>query len=256
MRRVAVWLLSTFVAGLVALGAPAAALACSGAPAVTAADLQAHTGTIAVVRVVDRFGQRGRPRGIVVALEDALRGRADPLIRLERPRQALGICHDMFTVRTGRRLLVAFDVQPLTGGGSLSPAWTVEDDGTLGAIYAVADARGGPDGTGDRRRPRDRARGRRRHGDRPCRDRRGRALARAGCLRRGRPAPARPRRVSARVTRRTTRWPCRGHAGGRSGGRPRTARAAPRVGRRLDDYETSYAGRLRRGRRSRRRSGS
>lgn len=125
---------------LLALGALAAAgvvpaHACSGAPAVLAADLEAHLGPIVVARVVERNGRPPGPRSITLAVEESLRGAGPELITLERPRQAAGVCHDAFTAWRNARLLVAFELRPLAGGGPLMPAWTVRRDGSLARIY-------------------------------------------------------------------------------------------------------------------------
>lgn len=119
---------------LVAAGA-APASACSGAPAVVAADLEAHLGPIVVARVVERNGRPPGPRSITLAVEESLRGAGPDLITLERPRQAAGVCHDAFTVWRKARLLIAFELRPLAGGGPLMPAWTVRRDGSLAGIY-------------------------------------------------------------------------------------------------------------------------
>lgn len=110
-------------------------VACSGAPAVLAADLEAHLGPIVVARVVERNGRPPGPRAITLAVEESLRGAGPDLITLERPRQAAGVCHDAFTVWRNARLLVAFELRPLAGGGPLMPAWTVRRDGSLARIY-------------------------------------------------------------------------------------------------------------------------
>lgn len=121
--------------GLLAGAGAGPALGCSGAPAVLAPDLEAHLGRIVVARVVERNVGPPGPPGITLAVEETLRGAGPDLLTIERPRQAAGVCHDAFTVWRNTRLLVAFDLRPLAGGGPLMPAWTVRRDGTLGGIY-------------------------------------------------------------------------------------------------------------------------
>ena len=121
--------------GAIAAGGTAPVHACSGAPGVLAADLEAHLGPIVVARVVERNGRPPGPRAITLAVEESLRGAGPDLITLERPRQAAGVCHDAFTAWRNARLLVAFELRPLAGGGPLMPAWTVRRDGSLAAIY-------------------------------------------------------------------------------------------------------------------------
>lgn len=128
-------LLAATSIALLSAAAPAPVAACSGADAVLAADLEAHVGWVVVARVVERNGRPPGPRGISLAVEETLRGAGPDLVTVERPRQAVGVCHDAFTVWRRTRLLLAFDLRPLAGGGPLMPAWVVRPDGTLQGIY-------------------------------------------------------------------------------------------------------------------------
>ena len=128
--------LATAVACIAVLGAPGPVQACSGAAPVLADELLHHPGSIAVVRVLGRSGRGERVRSVTLGVEELLRGSMNPVVRLERPFGAIGVCHDLFTggiLRT--RMLVAFAVHRDDQGLVLTPAWDVTKDGHLQAIY-------------------------------------------------------------------------------------------------------------------------
>jgi hypothetical protein len=130
----AAMLLALGLAGVGGLARPAPALACSGADPVSADALMASPGPILVVKVIQRFGRLAeQPRTIVLGVEEELRGVSPSIIRLERPRQAAGVCHDLFTGTVGTRMLVALGVR--TQGLILSPAWLLTDQDELEPIY-------------------------------------------------------------------------------------------------------------------------
>jgi hypothetical protein len=139
------------LAGLVR---PAPVLGCSGADPVTADALLAHPGPILVVKVIQRFGRLAeQPRSIVLGVEEELRGLSPSVIQLQRPAQAAGVCHDLFTGTIGTRMLVALGVH--TQGLVLSPAWLLDDQDRLHPIYdadvpwpTLADAREALDAPG------------------------------------------------------------------------------------------------------------
>lgn len=140
MARLRAIAVAPALAVLVALGAvaalaPSPVAACSGAPAVLAEDLEAHPGRVLVARVVERPRRVTAPRAVTLVVEESLRGAGPDLVVLERPREAVGVCHDVFTVWRNARVLIALDVRPLAGGGPLTPAWLVRKDGTLEKIY-------------------------------------------------------------------------------------------------------------------------
>ena len=152
----AAMLLALGLAGFGGLARPAPTLACSGADPVSADALVAHPGPILVVQVVQRFGRLAeQPRTIVLGVEEDLRGVSPSIIRLERPRQAAGVCHDLFTGTVGTRMLVALGVH--TQGFVLSPAWLLTGEDKLEPIYdaevpwpTLAEAREALDAPGSR----------------------------------------------------------------------------------------------------------
>jgi len=130
----AAMLLALGLAGFGGLARPAPVLACSGADPVSADALVASAGPILVVKVVQRFGRLAeQPRTIVLGVEEELRGVSPSIIRLERPRLAAGVCHDLFTGTVGQRMLVALGVH--TQGLVLSPAWLLTEEDELKPIY-------------------------------------------------------------------------------------------------------------------------
>jgi hypothetical protein len=116
------------------LAAPPPARACSGADPVEAGDLLRHPGAIVVVEVIGRLGRAEEPRSVVLGVRETLRGVTSSIIRLDRPRQASGVCHDVFTGRVGARMLLALAVRTSTGL-VLDPAWLVANDDRLLPIY-------------------------------------------------------------------------------------------------------------------------
>jgi hypothetical protein len=152
----AAMLVALGLAGVVVLARPAPAVACSGADPVGADALLAHPGPILVVKVIQRFGRLAeQPRSIVLGVEEDLRGLSPSVIQLQRPIQAAGVCHDLFTGTVGTRMLVALGVH--TQGLVLSPAWLLDDQDRLQPIYdaqvpwpTLADARAALDAPGSR----------------------------------------------------------------------------------------------------------
>jgi len=149
-------LLALGLATLGGLARPSPTVACSGADPVGADALLASPGPILVVKVIQRFGRLAeQPRTIVLGVEEELRGISPSVIRLERPTQAAGVCHDLFTGTVGTRMLVALGVH--TQGLVLSPAWLLDDHDQLKPIYdaevpwpTLAEAREALDAPGSR----------------------------------------------------------------------------------------------------------
>ncbi len=153
----AAMLLALALVGVAGLARPVPAMACSGADPVGADALLAHPGPILVVKVIQRSGRLAeQPRSIVLGVEEELRGVSASVIRLERPTQAAGVCHDLFTGSVGTRMLIALGVH--TQGLVLSPAWGLSKDDELQPIYdaevpwpTLAAAREALDAPGSRR---------------------------------------------------------------------------------------------------------
>jgi hypothetical protein len=132
--RRAIGVLAAWSLVLASLAAPPPARACSGADPVEAGDLLRHPGAIVVVEVIGRLGRAEEPRSVVLGVRETLRGVTSSIIRLDRPRQASGVCHDVFTGRVGARMLLALAVRTSTGL-VLDPAWLVANDDRLLPIY-------------------------------------------------------------------------------------------------------------------------
>jgi hypothetical protein len=126
--------LAACIVALAGFAAPSPARACSGADPVEATDLLRHTGAIVVVEVLERLGRIEEPRSIVLGVRETLRGTTSSIFTLDRPAQAIGVCHDVFTGRIRSRMLLALGVR-MPGGLVLDPAWQIGSDDTLRPIY-------------------------------------------------------------------------------------------------------------------------
>lgn len=125
-------LLTSLVLSLLAviprLAAPSAAAACSSAP-IPFDRVLASAGPVLVVRVVGIRGPADSPDGLTLAIEEAWRGTAPPVLDLEPP--VATACGDRVWARVGERLILALDVPAFDGLPPLAAYWAVLDDGML-----------------------------------------------------------------------------------------------------------------------------